>query len=336
MHKYDNRNRLFMKRLFYFFLMSLLPLWANAYDAIIDNIYYNLNETNATAQVTYLVEGFGNESAYVGEVVIPPTVSYNGKDFIVTSIGYIAFYYCRDLTSITLPESVTSIGEYAFYGCKIEKVLAKNPLTSLPGAFSDRTFQHAMLYIPFGTWSQAIYDGDWYQFNNNREVSTTSQSLTQNRAYTIMNAQTYKYAVFNGANNNLSTVNAFYGIDEDDPNSSWQVIDKPEGKYVKNIGSRKYLNVLSNGELSLSDNPVLLDVSDAENGITINGTEREWMFVTNNRITVNNTTIVDGINDNSYSPSEYYSIDGTKMNEPQNGINIIRSKDGKSRKVFVR
>ena len=35
----------------------------------------------------------------------------------VTSIGYCAFYDCSSLTSITIPNSVTSIGDYAFYGC---------------------------------------------------------------------------------------------------------------------------------------------------------------------------------------------------------------------------
>ena len=36
----------------------------------------------------------------------------------MTSIGEQAFYGCRGLTSIILPNSLTSIGDYAFYGCK--------------------------------------------------------------------------------------------------------------------------------------------------------------------------------------------------------------------------
>ena len=38
-------------------------------------------------------------------------------DGSVTSIGKDAFYFCRGLTSITIPDSVTSISAYAFYEC---------------------------------------------------------------------------------------------------------------------------------------------------------------------------------------------------------------------------
>lgn len=38
-------------------------------------------------------------------------------DGSVTIIGYFAFYGCRNLTNITIPDSVTSIGWHAFYDC---------------------------------------------------------------------------------------------------------------------------------------------------------------------------------------------------------------------------
>jgi len=55
----------------------------------------------------------------------------------VTSIGEYAFFGGRDLTSITIPESVTSIGNVAFYGCSsLNSITIPNSVTDIyDGAF---------------------------------------------------------------------------------------------------------------------------------------------------------------------------------------------------------
>ena len=107
-----------------------------AYDAIIDGIYYNFSGDEAI--VTYLLyNNSGNSSAYSGNIVIPPSVNYNGKPYSVTSIGEYAFYFCSGLTSITIPNSVTSIGNYVFYDCSgLTSITIPNGVTSISkGAF---------------------------------------------------------------------------------------------------------------------------------------------------------------------------------------------------------
>jgi hypothetical protein len=51
------------------------------------------------------------------KISIPQKIKRNDTTYFVTSIGMDAFECCKDLTSITIPNSVTSIGEAAFYGC---------------------------------------------------------------------------------------------------------------------------------------------------------------------------------------------------------------------------
>lgn len=97
------------------FLLQLIIFFAlNAFaDAVnINGIYYNLNNSDYTAEVT-------RESSvyYSGNVSIPKEVSYNGRKYSVTHIGDRAFDWCSSLTSVTIPNSVTSIGEFAFDDC---------------------------------------------------------------------------------------------------------------------------------------------------------------------------------------------------------------------------
>ena len=96
-------------------LIGWLP--SLAHDFEVDGIFYDkLNSSEvAVTYKGYSYDSYSNE--YIGDVVIPSSVKYNGVTYSVTSIGYAAFYKCESLKSIEIPNSVTSIGDYAFYIC---------------------------------------------------------------------------------------------------------------------------------------------------------------------------------------------------------------------------
>ena len=82
---------------------------AQYHNVNIDGINYNLSEEEA--------EVIKSKDRYSGDVVIPETVSYNGKTYPVTNIDYNAFSICDSLNSITIPNNIKSICLGAFSGC---------------------------------------------------------------------------------------------------------------------------------------------------------------------------------------------------------------------------
>ena len=77
-------------------------------DVEVDGIYYDISGTTAT--VTGGID-------YSGDIVIPESITFENSKYSVTSIGSDAFWGCRSLTSVTIPNSVTSIGDNAFARC---------------------------------------------------------------------------------------------------------------------------------------------------------------------------------------------------------------------------
>ena len=108
-----------MKKSILLLLAAFATLAASAQTKVeIDGIWYNLVSKAKQAEVTYKGSSYDEyRNVYSGSINIPATVSHEGVDYSVTSIGEWAFFYCSDLTSITIPEGVTSIGTSAFWVC---------------------------------------------------------------------------------------------------------------------------------------------------------------------------------------------------------------------------
>ena len=89
-------------------LLCSVPAFAEEYVELND-LYYTLNN-DGTAQVRSAKDG-------IITAVIPEKITYEGKDYSVTSIGEGAFTRCNYMVSVTIPFSVINIEEDAFLGC---------------------------------------------------------------------------------------------------------------------------------------------------------------------------------------------------------------------------
>lgn len=97
------------------FVAVITSIASYAYDCKVNGIYYDLDQAEKTAAVTYKKQ---RKASYKDTVSIPATITYNNIQYTVTSISNYAFCRSDALTQVVIPNTVTEIGESAFEDCK--------------------------------------------------------------------------------------------------------------------------------------------------------------------------------------------------------------------------
>ena len=104
----------------------------NDWDDIVESTYGDYRYrvlVDGTVKITYYAD---KEST---EITIPSEI--NGKK--VTYIGYDVFKDCKNLTSITIPDTVTTIGSFAFLRCEsLTNIIIPNSVTFIDFNAFDR------------------------------------------------------------------------------------------------------------------------------------------------------------------------------------------------------
>jgi Flp pilus assembly protein protease CpaA len=263
-------------------------------------------------------------------------------------------YYARHLfingeelkDNLILPENITSIGVGAFNGCILKNVMLKHltPPTISPETFSVQSCYHAVLYVPVGTWESYAYDDGWYSFINIRETATETAALTSTQAYTLMDAKSFAYLVYDPVNNRVNSI-ASTAIDENNPDHSWQLVEQDGQRYLYNIGAKKFAQPLADGKgLVLTGEPLSLTMANGEDGLLFdNQTDKQWAMVVNDKTAIDDEaieTVLTAIStrtvDASPSAMVSYNLNGLRQNAKQKGLNIIRMSDGTVKKVMVK
>jgi len=109
----------------------------------VGDLNYRVNDDQVSVTVTGHVNGYDA----TGDLIIPESVSYQGHNYTVTTIGEIAFLYCFYLTNLSIPNTVTTIEASAFAYCQ--------------GFTGDLVIPNSVTTVGYGAFQYCSgYDGD--------------------------------------------------------------------------------------------------------------------------------------------------------------------------------
>ena len=156
-----------------------INLWANTVENTIgiklDTMLVTVTEEWISSPVedfTFSQKGDGicEVTGYNGndtEIIIPEK---NENGLIVTSIGDRAFYECRNVASIEIPDSITSIGKYAFLNCiNLTRISIPNCVTNIGKWAFQNCVSITDISIPNSTI--IIEEGTFYNCEAMRNIS---------------------------------------------------------------------------------------------------------------------------------------------------------------------
>ena len=128
----------------------------------VDGINYSTNTTKKEATISKytIIRATDTTPAdtlfYSGNIVIPEKITYEGVEYTVVATAANSFLDCRDLTSLTLPNTCVTIGRNSFKGCT-SLLVSPIPETAISvgsGVFNGCTSLEEITIIP--GWSKPI------------------------------------------------------------------------------------------------------------------------------------------------------------------------------------
>lgn len=137
-------------------ILLMLPLLANAEEVEIDGLWYKLTKEKTAEVIQY------KDTRYAGDFVIHSTVTYKDVEYSVTSIAGSAFYWCKDLTTITIGDNVKIIGNNAFRSCRsLTSVTIPASITTVgTHAFYECNLLNAVHITDLEAWNKILFF-DW-------------------------------------------------------------------------------------------------------------------------------------------------------------------------------
>ena len=311
------------------------------------------NLTIPNSVTTIGEKAFSNCIGFTGNLTIPNSV---------TTIGNFAFSYCTGFTGdLSLPKSLEVVGSRSFEFCnKIQTIKFQSLPEGISGYLGVRT---KTVSLSDDSYISDMASGTVNAISYTRQMSSNWGTLVLPYSLTLTGNEPYRlYSIDNMTGEELVLKQLNGEVASGTP------------CVVKRKGSEAELTFsANNAELNMAINDQPMDgmnfsgtywTKDVNNGYiiakdcfwnveklkgvgSVNGVKvrpfRAWLDGTsanapaklNMRIDGSTTGIdaIDALND---AEAEYYDLSGKRLDEPQRGVNIVRMKSGKTKKIIIK
>ena len=313
---------------------------------------------NSVTTIGY--SAFGGCSGFTGDLIIPNSV---------TTIGNLAFRGCSGFTGdLSLPKSLEIVGSLSFTNCKKIKTIKFQSLPKvLDGSLDNYRNYKAIFSLSDDSYISPEATGTVNAISYTRKMSSDwgtlilpyPLKLTGSEPYRLYNIETVTddelvlkqldgeggagipYVVKRKGSeveltfgNNYAMLNIAY------------TIDKPVGNMY--FCGTFWTKDVNNGYIIAKDcfwNVAELNKSDLVKGVKVkpfrawldgtspNGASQLSICVSDTATGIGAAGTIDVLNDTA---TEYYDLSGKRLDEPQRGVNIVRMKSGKTKKIIIK
>ena len=314
------------------------------------------NLTIPNSVTTIGEKAFSNCIGFTGNLTIPNSV---------TTIGNFAFSYCTGFTGdLSLPKSLEVVGSRSFEFCnKIQTI----KFQSLPEGISGYLgVQNKTVSLSDDSYISDMASGTVNEISYTRTMTSNWGTLVLPYSLTLTGSEPYRLYTISAVSENELVLKQLDGevaagtpcvvkrkgseaeltFGNDDAELNMAINDQPMDGM--NFSGTYWTKDVNNGYIIAKDcfwNVEKLKGVSSVTAVKV-GPFRAWldgtsanapaklnMRIDDNTTGINAAEVLDALND---TEAEYYDLSGKRLDEPQRGVNLVRMKSGKTKKIIIK
>ena len=291
-----------------------------------------------------------------GELVIPASV---------TEIGRLAFYDCQNLNAVTgqvtLPKSLKKIGDNVFLDT--DNINTVNFLSLPEGISRNLGYKKKAVCLSDDSYISDLASGTVDEISYTRQMSSDWGTLVLPYSLTLTGEESYRLYAISAVSENELVLKQLNG----EVAAGTPCVVKRKGseaeltfdaniaklnmeRVAQDVGGMKFRGTYWTEDVNsgyvISKNS-FWNVEELKGSTSVNGVKvrpfRAWLDGTSANAPAQlsmridgSTTGIDAIDALNDAEAEYYDLSGKRLDEPQKGVNIVRMKSGKTKKIIIK